>query len=84
MTTLTVRNLEDWIRDALRVRAAQNGRSMEAEVREILRKEAVKSAPKTPGEVVRAIHETFKEVGGWEEFEQPPRPPAPEPINFDQ
>jgi plasmid stability protein len=33
MATLTVRNLPDEVRDKLRVRAAQNGRSTEAEVR---------------------------------------------------
>lgn len=36
MTTLTIRNLPDPVRDRLRVRAAQNGRSMEAEAREAL------------------------------------------------
>ena len=36
MAMLTVRNLPDEIHRALRVRAAQNGQSMEAEVREIL------------------------------------------------
>jgi plasmid stability protein len=36
MATLTIRNLRDSTRQALRERAARNGRSMEAEVREIL------------------------------------------------
>ena len=36
MATLTIRNLPDEIRDKLRVRAAQNGRSMEAEARALL------------------------------------------------
>jgi antitoxin FitA len=36
MATLTVRNLPDEVHRALRVRAARHGRSMEAEVREIL------------------------------------------------
>ena len=36
MATLTIRNLPDEVRDRLRVRAAQNGRSMEAEAREAL------------------------------------------------
>jgi plasmid stability protein len=36
MATLTVRNLPDDVHRALRVRAAQHGHSMEAEVREIL------------------------------------------------
>jgi plasmid stability protein len=37
MAQLIVRNLEDDIRDRLRVLAAAHGRSMEEEVREILR-----------------------------------------------
>jgi len=36
MATLTIRNLPDRVRDELRVRAARNGRSMEAEVRTVL------------------------------------------------
>ena len=36
MAMLTVRNLPDEVHRALRVRAARNGHSMEAEVREIL------------------------------------------------
>lgn len=36
MPMLTVRNIPDEVHRALRVRAAQHGRSMEAEVREIL------------------------------------------------
>ena len=36
MAMLTVRNLPDEVHRALRVRAAQRGHSMEAEVREIL------------------------------------------------
>jgi len=36
MAMLTVRNLPDSVHRALRVRAAQHGRSTEAEVREIL------------------------------------------------
>lgn len=36
MAMLTVRNIPDEVHRTLRVRAAQHGRSMEAEVREIL------------------------------------------------
>jgi plasmid stability protein len=36
MAVLTIRDLDDSVRDRLRVRAAENGRSMEAEVRDIL------------------------------------------------
>lgn len=36
MATLTIRNLDDSVRDALRQRAQSNGRSTEAEVRLVL------------------------------------------------
>lgn len=37
MATLTIRDLDDDLKARLRIRAAEHGRSMEAEVREILR-----------------------------------------------
>ena len=37
MATLTIRNLEDEVVDALKARARRNSRSLEAEVRELLR-----------------------------------------------
>jgi plasmid stability protein len=36
MATLTIRNLPEDVRDKLRVRAAEHGRSMEAEARDLL------------------------------------------------
>jgi plasmid stability protein len=36
MATLTIRNLPDEVRDKLRLRAGQKGRSMEAEARDVL------------------------------------------------
>lgn len=36
MATLTIRKVPDNVRDGLRVRAAKNGRSLEAEARDIL------------------------------------------------
>jgi plasmid stability protein len=44
MATLTVRNLPDKVHAALRVKAAKNGRSIEAEVRAILAESAVAEA----------------------------------------
>lgn len=38
MASITIRNLEDDIKQRLRVRAAEHGRSMEEEAREILRR----------------------------------------------
>ena len=37
MASITIRNLDDDVKTRLRVRAADNGRSMEEEVRRILR-----------------------------------------------
>lgn len=37
MAQLVVRNLDDQVKDRLKARAARNGRSLEAEVREVLR-----------------------------------------------
>jgi antitoxin FitA len=37
MPTLTIRNVDPELREQLRVRAARHGRSMEAELREILK-----------------------------------------------
>ena len=37
MASLTVRNLEEPLKELLRIRAANNGNSMEEEVRQILR-----------------------------------------------
>jgi len=43
--TLTIRNLDDDVKQALRILAATNGRSMEAEARRILAEEVSKSIP---------------------------------------
>ena len=45
MASLTIRKLDDAIRDELRLRAARNGRSVEDEVRVILR-EASQQPPR--------------------------------------
>src|SRR4051812_31660434 len=45
MASLTIRKLDDAIRDALRLRAARNGRSVEDEVRVILREASQNGAP---------------------------------------
>jgi antitoxin FitA len=62
MTTLTVRNIEPAIKDKLRLVAAANGRSMEEEVRSILRN-ALTNSPTANGLGGR-IHARFLAVGG--------------------
>jgi antitoxin FitA len=48
MATLTVRNLDDDVVRALRIRAAEHGRSAEAEHRDILRTVLIQGAPSPP------------------------------------
>ena len=72
MASLTIRNLGDEVKHRLRVRAAGNGRSMEAEARLILR-EAVATEPE-PVNLARFIHDCFAPYGG-ADLELPPREP---------
>ena len=45
MASITIRNLDDDIKQRLRIRAAEHGRSMEEEAREILRRVMGEGAP---------------------------------------
>ena len=62
MATLTVRDLDDELRAQLRVRAAHHGRSMEAEVRAILRD--VLARPETSVGLGSRVIQRFAAVGG--------------------
>jgi antitoxin FitA len=83
MATLTIRNLDAVLKERLRVRAAQRGHSMEAEVRDILR--ATLKEPEGPPEpnLYDRIRARFAPLGGADDLELPPREPAPEPPRFD-
>ncbi|MXZ39892.1 MAG: plasmid stabilization protein [Holophagales bacterium] len=81
MASITVRKLDEGVKRRLRVRAADNGRSMEEEVRLILR-EAVRRDAEPEKGLGTAIHELFKPLGGVE-LELPPREPMREPPRFD-
>lgn len=82
MATLTIRDLDDEIRDKLRVRAAEHGRSMEAEVREILAA-AVRISEPDYG-LGERIHALFADIGGVEpdELVIPPRTDRPRAPGF--
>lgn len=77
MAALSIRGLDDAVRDKLRVRAARHGRSMEAEVRAILVEAADETEP--PADLVSALLERFGAIGGVEldipAREQRPRAP---------
>jgi len=80
MASITIRNLEDSLKRRLRIRAAEHGRSMEEEAREILRR-AVGNAPAS-GNLGAAIHRRFAALGGVD-LDLPQREPMPEPPHFD-
>ena len=71
MASITIRNLDDDVKTRLRVRAAENGRSMEEEARVILREAVGREEVPAKG-LGTAIHELFKPFGGVE-LELPPR-----------
>jgi plasmid stability protein len=66
MPSLTVRNLSEETHRALRIRAAHNGRSTEAEVRSIL-DQTVRPAERI--KIGSAIHRIALEVGGCDDLE---------------
>ncbi len=79
MATLTIRNLDEKVKRKLQIRAAINGRSMEAEVRETL-SSLVASSPDLPREGLgTALHKRFAALGGVE-LEIPPRQFSTRPV----
>ena len=84
MAMLTVRNLPDDVHRALRVRAAQHGRSTEAEIREILAN-AVK--PETRLRLGDALAALSRKIGltnqDFEVFEQVRDKSPAEPLRFE-
>lgn len=84
MAMLTVRNLPDDVHRALRVRAAQHGRSTEAEVREILAV-AVKPASRVLlGDALAALGSKIGLANeDFEVFEQVKDKTPAEPVRFE-
>ena len=77
MASITVRNLDEGLKRRLRIRAAENGRSMEQEARDILRA-ALDQEPSTGRDLASAIRAWFAPLGGVE-LDLPPREPMREP-----
>ncbi len=74
MAAVSIRGLDDDLRDRLRVRAARNGRSMEAEIRAIL-VEAVSESTRQEN-LFTVLLDRFADVGGVELDLPPRRAPA--------
>ena len=79
MASITIRNLDDDLKLRLRIRAAEHGRSMEEEARDILRRVMAETPP--PRNLAAAIRGRFAALGGVE-LELPPREPMREPPRF--
>ena len=80
MASITIRNLEDALKHRLRIRAAEHGRSMEEEVREILR-QAV-GAHRPPSNLAATIRKRVAPAGGID-LAIPDRQPIREPPSFE-
>jgi plasmid stability protein len=65
MATMTIRNIDDSLKQRLRVRAAQHGRSMEDEARDILRS-SLSSLPARRAGLVQSIRARIEPLGGVE------------------
>ncbi len=63
MGTLTIRRLDDSLKTRLRVRAAQHGRSMEEEARQILKAQLVEE-PKQEENLAVGIRRIIEPLGG--------------------
>jgi len=77
MASITIRQLSENTKRKLRIRAAQNGRSMEQEAREILKGELNKPEDQ-PANLAEAIRKIFEPLGGVE-LRIPPRGPIRDP-----
>lgn len=75
MAAISVRDLNDEVAARLRVRAAQHGRSMEAEVRAILT-DAVLEADQDQPNLAQAVRQHFGSIGG-ADLQLPARADAP-------
>jgi antitoxin FitA len=82
MSSITIRNLDPEIKQRLRVRAAQHGRSMEAEARRILQTALSAAAGVPARNLYDRIHARFAQLGGID-LELPPRDAAREPPRFE-
>ena len=80
MASITIRRLDNAVKARLRVRAAQHGRSMEEEARQVL-SAALSEEPKRPLNLAESIRRLVEPFGGVE-LELPPRVPVREPPDF--
>ena len=83
MATITVRKLDPKVHEQIRIYAAQQGRSMEAQVRDIL-VTYVRQHQSSPKQIANRIHKRFAKIEGVDEITLPERTKTSAPIAFDQ
>ena len=80
MASMTIRNLDDALKQRLRVRAALHGRSMEDEARDILRT-ALSATEPAAANLAESIRARLESIGGME-LEIPAREPMRDAPSF--
>ena len=83
MASLTIRNLEEPIKELLRIRAAHHGHSMEEEVRQILRNTLLKDTQLSEN-LAESIQKRFAQLGGVDDLPASSREAMRQPPQFDQ
>jgi plasmid stability protein len=82
MATLTIRNVDSGVKDRLRIRAARNRRSLEAELRIIIA-EAAGSEAREEVNLAEAIRRLFAPLGGVDDLQPHPYVTAGDPVIFE-
>ncbi len=82
MSSITIRNLDPGVKARQRIRAAQHGRSMEAEARQILQAALEASGVPRARNLYDRIRERFEPLGGVD-LELSGREPARDPPPFE-
>ncbi|GAB3069158.1 FitA-like ribbon-helix-helix domain-containing protein [Micromonospora schwarzwaldensis] len=79
MASLSIRDLDDAVREKLRIRAARHGRSMESEIRDILTAAVAEDEPGT--DLFSALADRFTRLGGVD-LDLPARSTSPRPASL--
>jgi plasmid stability protein len=83
MASLTIHNLEEPIKELLRIRAAHHGHSMEEEVRQILRNALLQDTQLSEN-LAESIQKRFAQLGGVDDLTVSSREEMREPLQFGQ
>ncbi|CAG4911159.1 FitA-like ribbon-helix-helix domain-containing protein [Paraburkholderia saeva] len=81
MASMTIRNIDEQLKARLRIAAAQHGRSMEDEARDILRIALSTQQPGSQQSIAESIRSRIQPLGGVE-LNLSAREPVREPLDF--